>query len=162
MEPLATYQTNGFEGKRSYQLGLEEVRVTGNTGEMSFEATFPLAKLMPHFQRVKRHTRLFYWGAYLAVTGGTGVSLLGYTLDLHQGSLGHLTYVAFTAMMVGVVWALIFSRQVSHFVFLWDSGTVAFEIVKSGKQGNDCSSFVEAIVEGIKREKKSQQEKTKG
>ena len=149
MEPLARYFEQRFDGKRTFYLFPDNLKVRGaETLGADYEQTFRLASLQPEVNRVWYRNRSFNAGLWMFVGGGFAFSVLTWGLgrSFEWFWLGTTGCVAFPGLLL----ALATCRKVEYAVFRSEAGVEAVSVARSGREAAAFDSFVKRLAEQIR------------
>lgn len=147
--PLATYYKVRIDGKRTFELHADSIRIRGSSIRKSVDATIPLKRIEPRvMQRAYVRHRAAIICALLCVVcvaaWGFFVPLGGFPLE------STISLLPMVGAPIYLVIALLTFRKVEFAQFGNDAGVVAFDIARSGPERANFDAFVERVVQQIR------------
>lgn len=149
-QPVATYREQRFDGRRTFELFDDRVRIAGHTQFSSeFDFAVQLSGLNPEPMRMRLRNKEFWAGTWMLLG-----SLIGCTVLL---SAMQASYASAAFVLVAVVGAggfalmLATARKVEFVGFQNTAGLRVLDIARAGPDAGRLDSFIELVVTHIRR-----------
>ncbi len=149
-QPVATYRERRFDGKRTFELFDDRVRIVGSTQLSSeFDFAVQLSSLNPEPMRMRFRNKGFWAGTWMLLGSIIGCTVL---LSGMQASYASAAFVLVAVIGAsGFALMLATARKVEFVGFQNSAGLRVLDIARSGPDAGRLDSFIELVVTHIRR-----------
>jgi hypothetical protein len=148
-QPIATYREQRFDGKRTFELFDDRVRVAGSAQLSSeFDLSVPLHALNPEPMRLRIRNKAFWAGTWLLLGSVLGCTVLLSAMQVSYASAAFVLVAVVGAS--GLALSLATARKVEFLAFQNNAGFQVLAIARSGPDARRLDAFVELIAQHIR------------
>lgn len=149
-QPVATYRERRFDGRRTFELFADRVRIAGSTQFSSeFDFAVQLSGLNPEPMRIRFRNKAFWAGTWMLLGSIIGCTVL---LSAMQASYASAAFVLVAVVGAsGFALMLATARKVEFVGFQNSAGLRVLDIARSGPDAGQLDAFIELVVTHIRR-----------